>query len=160
MQLENVVPVDDDVDAWWGWFKGMAFLLTSWRVRLVYLVQVCWKCGRKATETCSGCSLAKYCSAYCQHKDWEHHIKVSDFSTPLSNGIPGLIKLTCHFLIAIHRSVDQYGWRRQDINCQQENVPQELSRRPLALHRHSSSSSNNRKQQGNSRIGRQQVLDL
>uniref|UniRef100_A0A1B0D6E2 MYND-type domain-containing protein n=1 Tax=Phlebotomus papatasi TaxID=29031 RepID=A0A1B0D6E2_PHLPP len=37
---------------------------------------VCWKCGRKATETCSGCGLAKYCSAFCQHKDWEQHIKV------------------------------------------------------------------------------------
>uniref|UniRef100_A0A1B0C9N1 Putative nervy n=1 Tax=Lutzomyia longipalpis TaxID=7200 RepID=A0A1B0C9N1_LUTLO len=37
---------------------------------------VCWKCGRKATETCSGCGLAKYCSAFCQHKDWEQHIKI------------------------------------------------------------------------------------
>uniref|UniRef100_A0A1L8DDI8 Putative nervy n=1 Tax=Nyssomyia neivai TaxID=330878 RepID=A0A1L8DDI8_9DIPT len=37
---------------------------------------ICWKCGRKATETCSGCSLAKYCSAFCQHKDWEQHIKI------------------------------------------------------------------------------------
>ncbi|XP_014260067.1 uncharacterized protein LOC106672840 [Cimex lectularius] len=33
----------------------------------------CWNCGRKAEETCSGCNLAKYCSSFCQHKDWESH---------------------------------------------------------------------------------------
>uniref|UniRef100_T1GM40 MYND-type domain-containing protein n=1 Tax=Megaselia scalaris TaxID=36166 RepID=T1GM40_MEGSC len=36
----------------------------------------CWNCGRKASETCSGCNLAKYCGAFCQHKDWEHHHQV------------------------------------------------------------------------------------
>ncbi|XP_067628879.1 protein CBFA2T2 [Eurosta solidaginis] len=36
----------------------------------------CWNCGRKATETCSGCNLARYCGAFCQHKDWEHHHQI------------------------------------------------------------------------------------
>ena len=35
----------------------------------------CWNCGRSATETCSGCGQAKYCGAFCQHKDWEDHSK-------------------------------------------------------------------------------------
>ncbi|XP_065676142.1 protein CBFA2T3 isoform X2 [Hydra vulgaris] len=35
----------------------------------------CWNCGRKANETCSGCSVARYCGSFCQHKDWEHHHK-------------------------------------------------------------------------------------
>ncbi|XP_059471357.1 protein CBFA2T3 [Neocloeon triangulifer] len=33
----------------------------------------CWNCGRKANETCSGCNTARYCGAFCQHKDWENH---------------------------------------------------------------------------------------
>ncbi|XP_054290290.1 protein CBFA2T1-like [Macrosteles quadrilineatus] len=33
----------------------------------------CWNCGRKANETCSGCNVARYCGAFCQHKDWETH---------------------------------------------------------------------------------------
>ncbi|XP_072568967.1 protein CBFA2T2 isoform X2 [Paramormyrops kingsleyae] len=33
----------------------------------------CWNCGRKASETCSGCSAARYCGSFCQHKDWERH---------------------------------------------------------------------------------------
>lgn len=33
----------------------------------------CWNCGRKATETCSGCNVARYCGSFCQHKDWENH---------------------------------------------------------------------------------------
>ena len=40
------------------------------------LQQACWNCGRLATETCSGCGLARYCGAFCQHKDWEDHVKV------------------------------------------------------------------------------------
>lgn len=36
----------------------------------------CWNCGRKANETCSGCNLARYCGAFCQHKDWENHHRV------------------------------------------------------------------------------------
>ncbi|XP_060807297.1 protein CBFA2T3 [Amyelois transitella] len=36
----------------------------------------CWNCGRKAQETCSGCNAARYCGAFCQHKDWEHHHQV------------------------------------------------------------------------------------
>lgn len=33
----------------------------------------CWNCGRKASETCSGCNIARYCGSFCQHKDWERH---------------------------------------------------------------------------------------
>jgi len=33
--------------------------------------QVCQNCGRLATETCSGCSKASYCGAFCQARDWE-----------------------------------------------------------------------------------------
>ncbi|KAL1501665.1 hypothetical protein ABEB36_006956 [Hypothenemus hampei] len=36
----------------------------------------CWNCGRKAHDTCSGCSVAKYCGPFCQHKDWENHHQV------------------------------------------------------------------------------------
>merc|ERR1712173_258610 len=36
----------------------------------------CWNCGRQATETCSGCSLARYCGPFCQHKDWENHSRL------------------------------------------------------------------------------------
>uniref|UniRef100_A0A1I8PZJ9 MYND-type domain-containing protein n=1 Tax=Stomoxys calcitrans TaxID=35570 RepID=A0A1I8PZJ9_STOCA len=64
----------------------------------------CWNCGRKATETCSGCNLARYCGAFCQHKDWEHHHQIcgttrtTDLSTkhpsqviPLSATIRGAV---------------------------------------------------------------------
>lgn len=39
------------------------------------LLENCWNCGRKASETCGGCRQAKYCSQFCQHKNWEwiHH---------------------------------------------------------------------------------------
>ncbi|XP_024943840.1 protein CBFA2T1 isoform X2 [Cephus cinctus] len=36
----------------------------------------CWNCGRPALETCGGCGVARYCSSFCQHRDWEaggHH---------------------------------------------------------------------------------------
>ena len=36
----------------------------------------CWNCGRAGGETCSGCGLARYCGAFCQHKDWEDHARV------------------------------------------------------------------------------------
>ncbi|OQR69790.1 protein CBFA2T3-like, partial [Tropilaelaps mercedesae] len=36
----------------------------------------CFNCGRRASETCSGCSWARYCGAFCQHKDWEQHHRV------------------------------------------------------------------------------------
>lgn len=39
-------------------------------------MQACWNCGRKATETCSGCNVARYCGSFCQHKDWETHHKI------------------------------------------------------------------------------------
>lgn len=35
--------------------------------------ECCWNCGRKASETCSGCNSARYCGSFCQHKDWERH---------------------------------------------------------------------------------------
>ena len=38
--------------------------------------KICWNCGRSASETCSGCNYARYCSQFCQHKDWENHHKV------------------------------------------------------------------------------------
>jgi runt-related transcription factor 1 len=38
--------------------------------------EICWNCGRSASETCSGCKVAKYCGAFCQHKDWENHHRV------------------------------------------------------------------------------------
>ena len=40
------------------------------------VMQSCWNCGRKASETCSGCNVARYCGAFCQHKDWENHHRV------------------------------------------------------------------------------------
>eukprot|EP00095_Tigriopus_kingsejongensis_P000807 maker-scaffold629_size122686-snap-gene-0.28 protein:Tk00807 transcript:maker-scaffold629_size122686-snap-gene-0.28-mRNA-1 annotation:"protein cbfa2t1" len=43
-------------------------------------IQCCWNCGRSATETCSGCNLARYCSQFCQHKDWESHHKICGFT--------------------------------------------------------------------------------
>ena len=61
-------------------------------------LQACWNCGRLATETCSGCGLARYCGAFCQHKDWEEHVKVcrkennktpSDSSGSVNNLSPG-----------------------------------------------------------------------
>ncbi|XP_032524001.2 protein CBFA2T3 isoform X1 [Danaus plexippus] len=36
----------------------------------------CWNCGRAAQETCSGCGAARYCGAFCQHRDWENHHQV------------------------------------------------------------------------------------
>uniref|UniRef100_A0A1I8JP34 MYND-type domain-containing protein n=1 Tax=Macrostomum lignano TaxID=282301 RepID=A0A1I8JP34_9PLAT len=35
--------------------------------------QTCWNCGRIASETCSGCSAARYCGSFCQHRDWDRH---------------------------------------------------------------------------------------
>lgn len=29
-----------------------------------------------ATETCSGCGVARYCGAFCQHKDWDDHARL------------------------------------------------------------------------------------
>ncbi|XP_035703816.1 protein CBFA2T1 isoform X2 [Folsomia candida] len=43
--------------------------------------EACWNCGRKAHETCSGCNTARYCSSFCQHKDWESHHSVCKSST-------------------------------------------------------------------------------
>ncbi|XP_076370765.1 protein CBFA2T2-like isoform X2 [Tachypleus tridentatus] len=36
----------------------------------------CWNCGRKARETCSGCNTARYCGSFCQHRDWENHLRI------------------------------------------------------------------------------------
>ncbi|PAA60116.1 hypothetical protein BOX15_Mlig003715g1, partial [Macrostomum lignano] len=35
--------------------------------------ETCWNCGRIASETCSGCSAARYCGSFCQHRDWDRH---------------------------------------------------------------------------------------
>lgn len=48
--------------------------------------QSCWNCGRKASETCSGCNTARYCGSFCQHKDWEKHHHVCGQGLP---GLPG-----------------------------------------------------------------------
>nr|XP_043885833.1 protein CBFA2T3 isoform X3 [Solea senegalensis] len=63
--------------------------------------QSCWNCGRKASETCSGCNTARYCGSFCQHKDWEKHHHVCGqglqgmpggssvpLGTPSSSGAP------------------------------------------------------------------------
>ncbi|KAM5138376.1 protein CBFA2T3 isoform 2-T2 [Mantella aurantiaca] len=44
----------------------------------------CWNCGRKASETCSGCNTARYCGSFCQHKDWEKHHHVCGLHHPPS----------------------------------------------------------------------------
>ncbi|XP_015495684.1 protein CBFA2T3 isoform X4 [Parus major] len=46
----------------------------------------CWNCGRKASETCSGCNTARYCGSFCQHKDWEKHHHVCGQTL---QGLPG-----------------------------------------------------------------------
>ncbi|XP_026233848.1 protein CBFA2T3 isoform X6 [Anabas testudineus] len=48
--------------------------------------QSCWNCGRKASETCSGCNTARYCGSFCQHKDWEKHHHVCGQGL---QGLPG-----------------------------------------------------------------------
>lgn len=55
---------------------------------LVFLkLKACWNCGRKAHETCSGCNMARYCSSFCQHKDWENHHSVCGRAGPSSSSI-------------------------------------------------------------------------
>ena len=39
-----------------------------------------------ATETCSGCNVARYCSQFCQHKDWESHHKVCSIAKKSKGG--------------------------------------------------------------------------
>ncbi|NXH22829.1 MTG16 protein, partial [Bucco capensis] len=58
----------------------------------------CWNCGRKASETCSGCNTARYCGSFCQHKDWEKHhhvcgqtlqgLPAPSVPTPAAVGLP------------------------------------------------------------------------
>ncbi|XP_061889676.1 protein CBFA2T3 isoform X3 [Entelurus aequoreus] len=51
----------------------------------------CWNCGRKASETCSGCNTARYCGSFCQHKDWERHHHVCGQGLqgmPGASGVP------------------------------------------------------------------------
>ncbi|XP_016396390.1 protein CBFA2T3-like isoform X3 [Sinocyclocheilus rhinocerous] len=48
----------------------------------------CWNCGRKASETCSGCNTARYCGSFCQHKDWEKHHHVCGQGLPGSSSVP------------------------------------------------------------------------
>uniref|UniRef100_A0A673GC71 Protein CBFA2T3-like n=1 Tax=Sinocyclocheilus rhinocerous TaxID=307959 RepID=A0A673GC71_9TELE len=47
----------------------------------------CWNCGRKASETCSGCNTARYCGSFCQHKDWEKHHHVCGQGLPGSSSV-------------------------------------------------------------------------
>ncbi|XP_052457179.1 protein CBFA2T3 isoform X4 [Carassius gibelio] len=48
----------------------------------------CWNCGRKASETCSGCNTARYCGSFCQHKDWEKHHHVCGQGLSGRNSVP------------------------------------------------------------------------
>ena len=50
--------------------------LTQYSPCMFFVLKNCWNCGRKASETCSGCNLARYCGSFCQHKDWEGHHRV------------------------------------------------------------------------------------
>lgn len=54
---------------------GFCLTATFWSYLTLSLSvrQSCWNCGRKASETCSGCNTARYCGSFCQHKDWEKH---------------------------------------------------------------------------------------
>lgn len=54
---------------------GFCLTATFWSYLTLSLTvrQSCWNCGRKASETCSGCNTARYCGSFCQHKDWEKH---------------------------------------------------------------------------------------
>ena len=52
-------------------FYQWRLFLSKWRHSC--LLQTCWNCGRKATETCSGCNVACYCGSFCQHRDWVSH---------------------------------------------------------------------------------------
>ncbi len=54
----------------------------------VSLQQSCWNCGRKASETCSGCNTARYCGSFCQHKDWEKHHHVCGQGLPGNSNVP------------------------------------------------------------------------
>uniref|UniRef100_A0A2K5I9Y3 CBFA2/RUNX1 partner transcriptional co-repressor 3 n=1 Tax=Colobus angolensis palliatus TaxID=336983 RepID=A0A2K5I9Y3_COLAP len=54
----------------------------------------CWNCGRKASETCSGCKAARYCGSFCQHRDWEkhHHVCGQSLQGPaavVADPVPG-----------------------------------------------------------------------
>lgn len=51
----------------------MVMLRTNTAAFFFFFPQCCWNCGRKASETCSGCNAARYCGSFCQHKDWERH---------------------------------------------------------------------------------------
>lgn len=53
-----------------------------------YYSQNCWNCGRRATETCSGCNKARYCGTFCQHKDWANHMH------HCASGIQGMYRQT------------------------------------------------------------------
>lgn len=60
----------------------------------------CWNCGRKASETCSGCNIAKYCGSFCQHKDWENHHKDCGKHTKLQ---PEVTKLNSPIIEPVER---------------------------------------------------------
>lgn len=78
---------------------------SKWMIKIHFLNQHCWHCGRKAIETCSGCNVARYCGQYCQHRDWESHQKLcgADLKRKLHDNpqlyrhsIPKMISLNQH----------------------------------------------------------------
>ncbi|XP_078735579.1 protein CBFA2T1-like [Lampetra fluviatilis] len=71
----------------------------------------CWNCGRKASETCSGCNSARYCGAFCQHKDWERHHHVCG--------------------MAQHKKLSQQQQHHQQQQQQpQQHIPEAMSAEP------------------------------
>ncbi|XP_019063475.1 protein CBFA2T3 [Fukomys damarensis] len=58
----------------------------------------CWNCGRKASETCSGCNAARYCGSFCQHKDWEKHHHVCGQSLQATQSQPELHRSRLSYL--------------------------------------------------------------
>ncbi|CAF3671641.1 unnamed protein product [Rotaria sordida] len=68
----------------------------------------CWNCGRKAIETCSGCSIARYCGQYCQHRDWDLHQKLC--GPDLKRKLNDNSRLYCHSIpktISLNQQKDE-----------------------------------------------------
>lgn len=43
--------------------------------QLLEVISECAKCGKYATDRCSRCNIARYCSRECQKEDWKEHKK-------------------------------------------------------------------------------------
>ncbi|RXG59526.1 Protein CBFA2T3, partial [Armadillidium vulgare] len=80
----------------------------------------CWNCGRKAQDTCSGCNVAKYCSPFCQHKDWDHHHKVCSPALATSS----VVKVSCK----VHKQQQQQQQPQQQQQHQQQQQQQQQQR--------------------------------